>query len=356
MQKNKPVAVSIIVPCYNVADYLPRCLDSLLCQTISNIEIICVDDKSTDNSLAILQRYAAQDARILVVALDNNCGVSVARNKGLEIAHGEYVAFVDPDDYVDSGFYKALYQKAIVSDLQIVKGGVLCHVGTDVFVHPATDKVKKNKVYFSSTFWSAIYRRDFIMDNDINFPAGVITAQDIVFLCNAVIYACNIAVVDNVFYHYTVNRDGGLDSAYLSDDKAKSKYNAFYMNLTTIETFVGKKYEIKSLVLHHVFYHVMHTLTKTFESEALKKQLFELASEAYKKYRLKKYIKNDYNSYVLHALNKCDYRYYKNHISGKTRKAYLFGVFYLFNIDSFAKYTYVKLFGTITLMKLKNRQ
>ena len=356
MTENKSVAISIIVPCYNVADFIPRCLDSLLSQTLTNIEIICVDDKSTDDSLAVLQRYAKQDSRIVVLALDSNYGVSVARNTGIDKACGKYIGFVDPDDYVDSNFYESLYQRAVNSDLQVVKGGVLCHSDKDYFVHPTTDKVKKNKVYFSSAFWSAIYKRDFLVSNSIKFPVGVITAQDIVFLCNAVIHATDIAVVDNVFYHYTVGRAGNLDSAYLSKIKAASKYMAFYNNLKILEENCCKSPDLRKLVLYHVFYHAMCTLTKIFESESSKRHLFSLASLVYKKYRLKKYIKKNYSIYILEALDKCSYRYYKNHIDIKTRKAYVFGVFYLFNIDSCSKYTYIKLFGKLTLLKIKNRQ
>lgn len=98
MEKITP-KVSIIVPVYNVENYLRKCLDSLINQTLKNIEIICINDGSTDNSLSILEEYASKDERIIVINQEN-AGVSSARNRGLEIATGEYIAFVDADDSV----------------------------------------------------------------------------------------------------------------------------------------------------------------------------------------------------------------------------------------------------------------
>ena len=96
---NRPV-ISIIVPVYNVAPFLSRCLDSLVGQTYENLEIICVDDGSTDGSAAILDACAAKDSRIKVIHQEN-AGVSVARNRGLDAATGEFVTFVDADDWLE---------------------------------------------------------------------------------------------------------------------------------------------------------------------------------------------------------------------------------------------------------------
>ena len=102
--------VSIIVPVYNVEKYLERCLDSLINQTLTNIEIVCINDGSTDNSGKILDDYAAKDNRIKVIH-QNNAGQAVARNNGLKIANGNYINFVDSDDWVDLDFIEKLYKK-----------------------------------------------------------------------------------------------------------------------------------------------------------------------------------------------------------------------------------------------------
>lgn len=100
MQELKNPDISIIVPVYNVEKYLPQCLESLINQTYANIEIICVNDGSTDNSLEILDKYAKRDSRIIVIN-QKNSGVSVARNAALKIISGKYLMFVDGDDWIE---------------------------------------------------------------------------------------------------------------------------------------------------------------------------------------------------------------------------------------------------------------
>ena len=97
----KSPKVSVIIPVYNVEEYLPTCLDSIINQTLEDIEIICVNDGSPDNCLSILNNYAGQDSRIIVINQENT-GVSGARNRGLEVAGGKYIVFVDPDDWCEA--------------------------------------------------------------------------------------------------------------------------------------------------------------------------------------------------------------------------------------------------------------
>lgn len=122
--------VSIIVPVYNVENYLKKCLDSLINQTLKDIEIICINDGSTDKSLEILQDYAQKDNRIKVLN-QTNSGVSKTRNKGIELAQGEYLGFCDSDDWVDLDFYEKLYTHAKQNNADIAVTNIV--------------KVKKNK-------------------------------------------------------------------------------------------------------------------------------------------------------------------------------------------------------------------
>ena len=114
--------ISILVPVYNVSKYLRQCLDSLVNQTIKDIEIICVDDGSTDSSHEILEEYAAADSRIVIVTKANG-GLPSARNAGLDVAKGKYVGFVDGDDYVDTDMYRKMYNAAVANDADIVVCG-----------------------------------------------------------------------------------------------------------------------------------------------------------------------------------------------------------------------------------------
>ena len=113
------VKVSVIVPVYNGEKYLTQCLDSIINQTLEDIEIISINDGSEDNSLSILERYASMDNRIKIISTENR-GLGAARNSGLELATGEYVAFVDADDWIDKETYEQLYSKSASSDLVII--------------------------------------------------------------------------------------------------------------------------------------------------------------------------------------------------------------------------------------------
>lgn len=107
----KKTKVSVILPVYNTEKYLPECLDSLLNQTLKDIEIICINDGSTDNSLEILQEYQANDQRIRILNQENQ-GAAIARNKGIQMAEGEYLSFLDADDFFDENMLKWSYEKA----------------------------------------------------------------------------------------------------------------------------------------------------------------------------------------------------------------------------------------------------
>ncbi len=113
--------ISIIVAVYNVAPYLRRSMDCLINQTMDDLEFICVDDCSTDNSLSILREYETKDSRFKIITSEVNGGAAVARNKGLKVATGEYLGFIDPDDTIDLNYYEELYKKAIEANYDIVK-------------------------------------------------------------------------------------------------------------------------------------------------------------------------------------------------------------------------------------------
>lgn len=113
--------ISVIVPIYNAELYLDRCLKSIINNTHRNLEIICINDGSTDTSLNILESYKENDSRIIVISQENR-GVSSARNKGLEIATGEYISFVDADDMIHPKFFTCLMSIMIESDADIVIG------------------------------------------------------------------------------------------------------------------------------------------------------------------------------------------------------------------------------------------
>lgn len=204
--------MSVIVPVYNVAPYLKRCLDSLLAQTLRNIEILCIDDCSTDNSLEILNQYALKDKRVHVISSQTNQGAAVARNKGLKVAKGQYLGFVDPDDAVDLKFYERLVRTACEKNADLVKARIKAYpLKGEPSISCLNKAVKKNIYHFTCEWQSALYKHDFINKHHICFPAECPKAQDVVFLARVIYKRPNLALIDDVCYHY-YKREGSLDS------------------------------------------------------------------------------------------------------------------------------------------------
>ena len=216
--------ISVIIPVYNAKDYLARCLDSVCNQTLKDIEIICVNDCSTDNSIDILNDYANQYPNMKVIDCKVNGGESVARNIGLDNATGEYIAFVDNDDTIDLNFYEKLYKKAKETGADIAKGEAhVYEVNGSENYDNLNEKIRKNnsKLFFSSFWWTGIYRRTLITDNNIRFIEGYPLGGDVLFLNEAILKCDKLELVDGVFYNYYRREDSG-DSKILTFEKVKS--------------------------------------------------------------------------------------------------------------------------------------
>lgn len=215
MKKEKPI-VSIIVPTYNAEQYLRQCLDSLRKQTLTDIEILCIDDGSKDASGKILDEYAALDKRLKVVHQENQ-GVAVARNVGLDLASGDWIAFMDPDDlYPDSETLQVMHKEAVLHNVAICGGSVLA-VSTEgkVLKNRSTgentgyafrkDGLVSYKDYqFDYGFWRFIYKRELIEKHHIRFPL-LRRFQDPPFMVQAFSLAGTFYALERPTYTY---RDG----------------------------------------------------------------------------------------------------------------------------------------------------
>lgn len=218
------IKVSVIIPVYNSRDFLSRCLDSVCHQTLKDIEIICVNDCSRDNSLEILNDYARKFSHLKVIDCQTNGGESVARNIGLEAATGKYIGFVDNDDEIDLDFYEKLYNKAIEENADIAKGE-LHEIGYDLkeSYGNLNKKIRDNNslLFFNYHWWTAIYKTSLVKGNCIKFIEGYPLGGDVLFLNQVVLASSKISLVDDVFYHYYRREDSG-DSKVLSFEKIKS--------------------------------------------------------------------------------------------------------------------------------------
>lgn len=210
--------VSIILPVYNVEPYLAKCLDSILNQTLKDIEVICVNDCSPDNSLQILESYAAKDERVKVINHEQNLKLAGARNTGLDAATGEYVCFLDSDDTIEPDFCEKLYKLAKDSNADIAKGAykIISSVDGSIKFCSNNNTINKNKYNFRFTLWTAIFKLDLLKKYNIKF-----VVDTIVFQMRAVHYADKIVTCDDAVYNY-FRREDSNDSPVFSLEKWQS--------------------------------------------------------------------------------------------------------------------------------------
>lgn len=229
----KPL-VSVIIPVYNVEQYLRQCLDSVVNQTLKDIEIICVNDSSTDNSLAILNEYAARDSRIKVITQPNG-GAGAARNNGLSASTGKYLSFLDSDDFFEPDMLELAYEKAEEDKADfVVFQSDQYYTDDDKFVQVAwtlrekeippytpfshrqmTDNIFK---VFVGWAWDKLYNREFVERNHLLFQEQR-TSNDMLFVFSAVAIAKRITVVKKILAHQ--RRDA-------KDSLSKTRENSWY--------------------------------------------------------------------------------------------------------------------------------
>ena len=216
---NNPL-ITVIVPIYHVEKYLHRCIDSIIGQTYKNLEIILVDDGSGDACSGICDEYARKDSRIVVIHKENG-GLSDARNKGIEIAKGEYLAFVDSDDYIHKDMYSILMEALIQTDSELsmcsykyVYDGrpdeIDESIGTDHHIE-VMDGVKAHHRYYSgdkklelTVAWNKLYKKDLF--SDLRYPKGRIFEDE--FTTYKALYKCSrICFVDLPLYYYLQRSD-----------------------------------------------------------------------------------------------------------------------------------------------------
>lgn len=216
------VKISIIVPVYNSEEYLSKCLDSLVNQTLTNIEIILIDDKSEDKSKEIISKYCCKyRERIIPIFLEKNMGQGYARNIGICKANGEYIIFVDSDDYIDLEMCEILYSKAKEKDFDIVCFDINKIIDGklkkqklqyDSNIEGDIDINKRNKIFKSSGYFTTrMYSKKMLLLNKLKFPEGI-HYEDSMFNTLALLYANSIAKVDRALYFYLIRNNSSSNS------------------------------------------------------------------------------------------------------------------------------------------------
>ncbi|WP_217524766.1 glycosyltransferase family 2 protein [Vibrio metschnikovii] len=246
---NSNPKVSVIIPTYNVQDYIERCADSILNQTLQDIEVIFIDDGSEDRTTEILKSYQKKDGRVKLILNSRSSGNSgVPRNQGLAVAKGEYIAFVDSDDYIDEGMLSDLYLKGKESDAELVTSSGFYRENQDgttevvKTTHTNYDPISEHserkelfKSYHYTIVWFRIYKTEFIKKNKICFGEYK-TSADAPFAIKALSLCNKLVSVDGIYYHYRFDRPGST----IERRKGQSAFEVFRAYHNLIEFFKSK--------------------------------------------------------------------------------------------------------------------
>ena len=220
---NTDIKVSVIMPIYNARDFLAIAIDSVLAQTLKEIELICVDDGSTDGSLDILKEFQANDERVRIVT-ETNAGPAIARNNGIRRARGQYLAFLDADDFFEPMLLEELYSAAEADTLDIAIADY------DVYnsrksrfekpVYPEKVEIFKSgkvtskgefpdEIFFATNgaAWNKLFRKSFINEHNLLFLPDVKLYEDVYFMIGALALACRIRMVNKVMVHHRLHSE-----------------------------------------------------------------------------------------------------------------------------------------------------
>lgn len=272
------IAISVIVPVYNVEKYLKRCLDSIINQSLKDIEIICVNDGSTDGSAEILDQYKNLDNRV-IIANQENKGLSAARNTGMKIAQGEYISFVDSDDWIDNDFLEKLYSAAKKYDADAACASIersyasgrkfkKLDLQEEKILSGAAEKYRALEIPRKCYVWNKIYKKSELDRQQLFFQEGM-AFEDIYFTIRFLYFSNKIVTVPGTKYYYWVNRQSITremrDKHQIDLVAARADFIKFSREHHVI---CDEKFYIK----HKIFYRFFGILVlKIYEWETIKK-------------------------------------------------------------------------------------
>ena len=263
--------ISVIVPVYNVEDYISKCLESIISQTYTNLEIIIVNDGSTDKSDEICSYYANKDDRIILIH-QNNQGLSMARNNALDIASGDYIGFVDSDDWIASDMFSTLYDNAIKYDADISMCnfyyvsalGELSPYSSEneaIKVLEGDYKIAHNIRLSNNVVWNRIYKR-YLFD-DVRFPPG--KAFEDIFVMHILVDRANKVVLSPECKYYYLRRKSGitLNTFNLSQ---MGNLEAFIER----HKYISKKYPaLEKTCRKHIFLSLLWLMRKAYRDNKI---------------------------------------------------------------------------------------
>lgn len=292
----KKIAVSVIVPVYNVEEYLEKCLESLVNQKFDNYEIIVVNDGSPDNSQKIIDKYIKKYPKLIKGYKKKNGGLSSARNYGLQKARGEYVAFVDSDDYVKDNYIGLLYGKAKSGDYDIVVCNIIRKCGSDEdILSCCTNKdntIVKNMLISLPAAWNKIYRKNLFIENGIYYP-DKLYYEDLATTGRLLVSAKKVAYIDDALYYY-IDRDGSIMNQKKYNSKMADSFKAleiltkYYKDNNYYDKY---SVEIEYLYISHLLHDCSLRVYKYKEGLEIINEIVSLMKDNYKNWKKNKYFK-----------------------------------------------------------------
>lgn len=238
--KNSTDLISIIVPVYNVEEYISRTIESILKQTYLNFELILVDDGSTDKSRDICEKFAKIDERIFVF-FQNNRGVSAARNKGISKSRGKYIIFIDSDDWVSPKMIETYLNQMIRENSELVINeyntdcnNILYPQNADlkegyITIEQALCKIINPKGFYGSV-WGKIFLKDIIKKNQLQFNPSIAIGEDLLFVINYIQYCSKISYGKKCLYNYVIRNNSALNTVNLKRLDVIKVYQQLFEN------------------------------------------------------------------------------------------------------------------------------
>jgi glycosyltransferase involved in cell wall biosynthesis len=283
------ITVSIIIPAYNVEKYLVKCLDSVVTQTYKSIEIIVVNDGSTDNTPSIVESYSEIDNRIIIIGQENQ-GLSVARNVGLNASHGDYIYFLDADDFISKSAIENSLDFAEKNKLDIVEGRIV-HYYDENHQSPSVGSNWKNEpiileeisdiyTFFIShrkstggTAWNKLIRKEFLIKNNIQFTANLSSIEDVLWFYVSVLPATKrIGFIPSATYYYLQTNTNSITKGY----SVKKMQSQLFVVKQIMGTAVLYNWilNVKNPMCNDIIYYAIRQLSMLKINKNLRKKYF----------------------------------------------------------------------------------
>lgn len=287
--------VSIIVPIYNVEEYLEKCINSILKQTYKNIEVLLVDDCATDNSGKIAKEFEKIDERCKYIKREKNGGLSAARNTGISNATGEYLAFIDSDDWVSEYFIEHMLSIAQKNNCEIVVCDYIMvtdgkeKVANSLYPLNSNSTMQQKVAYIRNHACTKLFKRDFWMKQHLLFPENIKRGEDMAITIPLLTQANNIGILNEPLYYY-MQRTGSLSNSKIQKIDLKFYTDTFELMLKNKNDKYNLEIEYHG-VLEMVYGKTMLMVKHGYSSSEIKQHLMDF-NKKFPNWRKNPYIKN----------------------------------------------------------------